>query len=155
MCGRFGEDAVIANQSCLIIEDSEAVRKVMRASIEGLGFTVDECADTGIALTKVKKALPNVIVLDWHIPGCVPLEFIPAVRSIPGGRHVKVLYVMTNNDPVEVQRAITSGADAYMFKPFPRVTLEAKIALLTTPVREEFDVADYLSTSTRIALAGR
>lgn len=132
------------------------VRKVMRHAIEGLGFDVEEEADTIEALARCKKALPDMIVLDWHITGCQPIDFIPAVRSLPMGRHVKILYVMTNNDPAEIGRAITAGADAYMFKPFARVTLEAKIAALLTRKRDPRDeTLDYLTKPTRVALGAR
>ncbi len=127
----------------------------MRHIIEGLNFYVDEAADTADALARCKKQLPDVIVLDWNIPGSQPLEFVATVRSLPLGRNIKILYVMTNNEPAEVSRAITAGVDAYMFKPFPRVTLEAKVAALTTRVRDPLDDIDYLQLPARVALGGR
>ncbi len=127
----------------------------MRHIIEGLNFYVDEAADTADALARCKKQLPEVIVLDWNIPGSQPLEFVATVRSLPLGRNIKILYVMTNNEPAEVSRAITAGVDAYMFKPFPRVTLEAKVAALTTRVRDPLDDIDYLQLPARVALGGR
>lgn len=151
----MGFSAVQSKKSCLIVDDSDVVRKVMRHTIEGLGFTVEEVGDTDQALARCKKDLPDIIVLDWHITGCQPLDFIPAVRSLPLGRHVKILFVMTNNDPAEIGRAITAGADAYMFKPFPRVTLEAKVAALTIQQRDPLDDIDYIPRQTRVALGAR
>ncbi len=127
----------------------------MRHVIEGLNFRVEEEATTTEALARCKKHLPDLIVLDWNIPGSVPLDFVAAVRSLPMGRNVKILYVMTNNEPAEVGRAITAGVDTYMFKPFQRVTLEAKVAALTTRARDPEDDIDYLQLHTRVALAGR
>lgn len=127
----------------------------MRHVIEGLNFRVEEEATTTEALARCKKHLPDLIVLDWNIPGSVPLDFVAAVRSLPMGRNVKILYVMTNNEPAEVGRAITAGVDAYMFKPFQRVTLEAKVAALTTRARDPEDDIDYLQLHMRVALAGR
>lgn len=144
-----------SKNTCLVVEDSDVVRKVMRHIIEGLNFYVDEAADTADALARCKKQLPEVIVLDWNIPGSQPLEFVATVRSLPLGRNIKILYVMTNNEPAEVSRAITAGVDAYMFKPFPRVTLEAKVAALTTRVRDPLDDIDYLQLPARVALGGR
>lgn len=144
-----------SKNSCLVVEDSEVVRKVMRSIIEGLHFQVDESADTAEALAVCKKRLPDLIVLDWNIPGSQPLDFVAAIRSQPMGRHVKILYVMTNNEPAEISRAITAGVDAYMFKPFPRVTLETKVAALTTRARDPDEDLDYLHLPTRAALAGR
>ena len=120
-----------------------------------MNFRVEEEATTTEALARCKKHLPDLIVLDWNIPGSVPLDFVAAVRSLPMGRNVKILYVMTNNEPAEVGRAITAGVDAYMFKPFQRVTLEAKVAALTTRARDPEDDIDYLQLHMRVALAGR
>jgi two-component system, chemotaxis family, chemotaxis protein CheY len=146
---------VSSNNLCLVVEDSDVVRKVMRHVIEGLNFPVEEDVSTADALARCKKQLPAVIVLDWNIPGSQPLEFVSAVRSLPSGRNVKILYVLTNNEPAEISRAITVGVDAYMFKPFVRVTLEAKIAALTTRARDPEDDLDYLQPSLRVALGGR
>ena len=123
---------MLSRQSCLIVDDADVVRKVMRHVIEGLGFNIEEAANTDDALVRCRPNLPTLIVLDWHIPGSNPLEFIAAVRSLPGGRQIKILYVATNNDSSEIGRAIASGANDHMIKPFMRVTLEAKVAKLTT-----------------------
>jgi two-component system, chemotaxis family, chemotaxis protein CheY len=139
----------------LVVEDSDVVRKVMRHVIEGLNFQVEEEATTEVALARCKKELPELIVLDWNIPGSQPLEYVAAVRSLPMGRYVKILYVMTNNEPAEISRAITAGVDAYMFKPFLRVTLEAKVAGLTTRARDPDDDIDYLQLPARVALGAR
>lgn len=115
------------------------VRKVMRIIIEGLGFTIEEAATTADALVRCKPKVPDLIVLDWHIPGSVPFDFLAAVRSMPDGRQCKIIYVATNNDPIEIGRAIAAGANDYIIKPFRRVTLEAKVAELTTTPRESRD----------------
>ena len=124
-----------SRQSCLILDDSDVVRKVMRHTIEGLGFDVEEAAAAADGLIRCRLRMPDVIVLDWHMPGSNTMEFIAAVRSLPNGRHAKILYVATNNDPIEIGRAIASGANDHIIKPFRRVTLEAKVATLTTKVR--------------------
>ena len=89
---------------------------------------------------RCRPNLPNLILLDWHITGSNPLEFLAAVRSMPGGKAIKILYVATNNDPVEIGRAIAAGANDYMIKPFRRVTLEAKVAQLTTAAPRQADI---------------
>jgi two-component system, chemotaxis family, chemotaxis protein CheY len=123
----------------LIVDDSDAVRKVMRNVVEALGLTVEEAANTDDALVRCRPNLPNLIILDWHIPGSNPIEFIASVRGLTGGKQVKILYVATNNDPVEIGRAIAGGANNYMIKPFRRVTLETKVAELTTSARMPTD----------------
>ena len=131
---------MLSRPSCLIVDDADVVRKIERHIVEGLGFTVEEAASTEDALLRCRPNLPNLILLDWHITGSNPLEFLAAVRSMPGGKAIKILYVATNNDPVEIGRAIAAGANDYLIKPFRRVTLEAKVAQLTTAAPRQADI---------------
>ena len=142
---------MLSRPSCLIIDDAEVVRKVARHVIQELGFTVEEAATTDDGLVRCRPTLPNLIVLDWQIPGSNPLEFIAAVRSLPGGKQVKILYVVTNNDSADISRAIAGGADDYMIKPFRRVTLETKAARLTSaaPARSDEPSAKPVFVPTR------
>lgn len=145
---------MIAQPSCLIIDDSDVVRKVMRHVAEGLGFSVNDLTTTDEALARCRREMPYLIVLDWHLPGSVPLDFMSAVRSLPQGRQVKILYVLTENDPAEINRAIASGADDTLIKPFHRVTMEAKIAALITTKRELPDnEIEHLQRPLRAVLA--
>ena len=100
----------------------------MRFTIEGLGLDVEEAANAADGILICKGRMPDIILIDWHMPGSQTLETLVSIRSLPGGKTVKLLYVTTNNDPVEIGRAIAAGVHGYMLKPFRRVTLEAKIA---------------------------
>jgi two-component system, chemotaxis family, chemotaxis protein CheY len=142
---------VITKSICLIIDASDVVRKVMRLTVEHLGFQADEAATTTDALTRCKLAMPTVLVLDWRTPGSSTIEFLSALRSMPNGKSVKVLYMTANNDSAEIGRAISAGANDHMFKPFYRVTLEAKIAAMTTESRVAY--ADEASSKSPIDMA--
>ena len=121
--------------TCLIIDDSDVVRKVMRTVLEGMSFVVEDTPTLSEALASCFKLLPHLIVVDWHIPGGDPLEFIATIRKRPSGRDTKILYVLTDNDPAAIARAMNAGADTTMIKPFHGVTLEAKVARLISPDR--------------------
>jgi two-component system, chemotaxis family, chemotaxis protein CheY len=127
---------VLSKPICLLIDDSDVIRKVMRLTIEDLGYQVDEAPSTVEALSRCRMAMPALIMLDWHIPGSSTFEFLAAFRSMAGAKNTKVLYVVTNNDALDIGRAIAAGANDFMMKPFARVTLEAKVAQLmtTTPI---------------------
>ncbi|WP_342896952.1 response regulator, partial [Shewanella algae] len=68
------------------MEDSDVVRRVMRHIVEGLGFEAEEDGTTDEAFARCRKALPDLLIVDWHMPGSQPLDFIAAVRSLPMGR---------------------------------------------------------------------
>lgn len=143
-------------KTCLIVDDSDVVRRVVRMIVEGLDFDVEDCGSTDEAFAVCRKSLPDLIVVDWHIPGSQPLDFIQAVRSLPMGRYPKVIYMLTNNDPAEIDKGRAAGADLHMIKPFHRETLEARVAKLITPDRHDDHAADgYMEFPARAALAGR
>lgn len=123
-----GATTVRVKQRCLIIDDSEVVRRVMRVTIEALDVEVEEASNSADAVALCRNRMPDFALLDWHLPGSNTLETLVALRSLPGGKHVKILYVSTNNDPIEIGRAVAAGAMDHMIKPFRRVTLEAKMA---------------------------
>ncbi len=146
---------MIAPQSCLIIDDSDVVRRIMRAIIEDLGFDVEDTPSPAFALERCKLHLPTLIVLDWHIPGSNTIDLLAAIRSLPEGRAVKILYVPTDNDPAEIGRAIAAGANDYIIKPFYRVGLEVKVAALTTSRRGPSQDDDYYRSPPRAVLAAK
>jgi two-component system, chemotaxis family, chemotaxis protein CheY len=126
---------VTAKMTCLVVDDSDVVRRVQRQIIEDLGFEVIEATNVVDALALCKQAMPSVIILDWLTNSGNSLDFIATLRSRPDGKTPKILYVPTDEDPVDIGRAIAMGANDHMVKPFARPTLEAKVAALTTPVR--------------------
>lgn len=106
----------------------------MRSIIEGIGIAVDDTATIADATAKCRQRLPDIIVLDWIVPGGNPLEFVSTLRSNSRGKQTPVLYVMTNNDPAEIAKARSAGVSEIMPKPFHRVQLEAKVlGLLAAP----------------------
>jgi len=144
---------VPAKLCCLIIDDSEVVRRVMRSIIEGLNVEVTEAASSAEAIALCRAKMPDFILLDWHLPGSQPIETLVSLRMLPGGKQMKLLYVTTNNDPAEIGRAITAGAHDYMIKPFRRVTLEAKLASLMARPRSDIDVKPSGLLPRRAAIA--
>lgn len=122
-------------QRCLIIDDSDVVRRVMRATIEALNVEVEEASNAADAIALCRNRMPDMALLDWHMPGSHSLETLASLRSLAGGKHLKILYVTTNNDPIEIGRAIAGGAVDHLIKPFRRVTLEAKMAALLSQPR--------------------
>ena len=55
-------------KTCLVVDDSKVVRMVARKILEELGFEVSEAEDGQVALDMSKKAMPDVVLLDWNMP---------------------------------------------------------------------------------------
>lgn len=113
-------------KKCLIVDDAEVIRKVVHAILTGMQFTVFEADNTEAALALCEKEIPDVVILDWHIPHCDSLEFLAQLRSMPSGDRPKVIYLTTETDPDVISAAQNATADDYLIKPFDRATLIKK-----------------------------
>jgi len=107
-----------AMKSCLVVDDSKVVRMVARRILQGLEFEIEEAADGQQALDACQKKLPDAILLDWNMPVMNGIEFLRALRKMPGGDAPIVVFCTTENDLQHIQEAITSGANEYIMKPF-------------------------------------
>lgn len=114
---------------CLVVDDSRVVRKVARRILEDLGFDVAEAADGVEALAWVRKAPPDVILLDWRMPAMDGLEFLRQLRNEPEGRLPKVVFCSAETDLDRIREALASGADEYIMKPFDGDIVASKLAM--------------------------
>lgn len=115
---------------CLIVDDSRVIRKVSRHMAEEIGFEVSEAENGLVALECCTQSMPDVILLDWNMPEMPGIEFLVRLRQMPGGDEPKVVFCTTENDAAHIERAIDSGADEYIMKPFDHDTLQLKLQLL-------------------------
>ena len=113
---------------CLIVDDSSVIRKVTRRILERMNAEVVEAENGQEALEKVSEQLPDAIIVDWQMPVMNGLEFLSALRQ-GGATALKkpfIIYTTTENDPVDISRALAAGADEFVLKPFTSEAIEAK-----------------------------
>lgn len=115
---------------CLIVDDSSVIRKIARRILESMGYEIAEAENGKEALDRCRIQVPDVILLDWHMPGMTALEFLAALRVTISGRRPTIVYCTTENDPADISRAFAAGADDYMMKPFDRASLASKMTEL-------------------------
>ena len=111
---------------CLVIDDSSVIRKVARALLTSLGYEVIEagCGADGIAACAAQ--MPDAILLDWDLPDMSGFDFLVTFnREFAGTSHPYIIYATTENAPLDIARAISTGASRYITVPFNRETLEA------------------------------
>lgn len=115
----------------LVIDDSRAMRTVLTRILDDLGFETSQAGDgeSGLALVD-DEGFPDLAVVDWNMPVMDGLEFVNQLRSRPGGRSVVVMMVTTENERLQVVRALAAGANEYVFKPFTPDAIAAKLAIL-------------------------
>ena len=117
-------------KTCMVVDDSEVVRKVARYIFENLQFEASEAETGQDGLDSCARAMPDAILLDSHIPPMPTASFLSTLRAMPNGDKPMVIYCSTENDSTEIARALSAGADDYVLKPFDRETLGKKLAAL-------------------------
>lgn len=114
--------------TCLIVDDSKIVRKLARRIMEALAFECSEAEDGKCAIAECEKHMPDLILLDWHMPVMNGLEFITHLRNeMPGGRDPKVMFCTTENEINHIMQAIGAGADEYVMKPYDEEIIKGKL----------------------------
>jgi two-component system, chemotaxis family, chemotaxis protein CheY len=115
-------------RTCLVVDDSNVVRKVARRLFEILKCDVSEAGDGQAGLDLCQSAMPDAILLDGHLPVMASSEFLTSLRAMRDGRKPVVIYCTSENDRSEIARALSAGADDYVLKPFDREGIRAKFA---------------------------
>ena len=113
-------------KSCLIVDDSKVIRIVARKILQELSFETEEAVDGKGAVEACKRKMPETVLLDWNMPVMDGLEFLRALRKLPGGTAPRVLFCTTENDMAHIQQAIEAGAGGYIMKPFDSEIIQAK-----------------------------
>ncbi|MFH1531046.1 MAG: response regulator [Pseudomonadota bacterium] len=121
----------------LAVDDSLLVRRVVSHFLSSLAFEVDAVSNGEEALAHLlREGAPDLIILDWNMPGMDGLEFLTRMRKLDRFLGIKVIMLTARNDMAAVQTAIAAGADEYMMKPFTPELLEEKIRFLGFDVGE-------------------
>lgn len=111
---------------CLVVDDSSVIRKVARRILEGLDFEIGEAEDGQQAVLACNNRMPDAILLDWNMPNMDGYEFLTHLRRMQNGMRPKVVFCTTENDVGHIAKAMDSGADEYVMKPFDKDILSSK-----------------------------
>jgi two-component system, chemotaxis family, chemotaxis protein CheY len=111
---------------CLVIDDSDIVRKYTRLIFESLNFRVSEADGAISALERLRWEIPDFILVDWRMPGENSIELISKIYEMTAHRRPHIMYVVSENDQPEIRRAMANGAGSFILKPFNRELIQMK-----------------------------
>ncbi len=116
----------------LVLDDSRAMRMILRRILKECGFDVLEAGDGKEALEVVAAApeVPVLALVDWNMPVMNGLEFVKAVRAEPAYKQMTLMMVTTESEHGQIVRALAAGAHEYVIKPFTSEAILDKLSLL-------------------------
>ena len=114
----------------LIVEDEEPLTMLLRYNLEAEGYEVETSARGDDADTRLKEAAPDLVVLDWMLPGLSGIELCRRLRARPETRHLPIIMLTARGEESEKVRGLATGADDYIVKPFSVPELVARIRAL-------------------------
>jgi two-component system phosphate regulon response regulator PhoB len=129
--------------SILIVEDEEPIQILLTYNLQAEGFRVRATASGEEVQRLVGEERPDLIVLDWMLPGISGIEVCRLLRSRPETRDIPVIMLTARGEESERVRGLATGADDYIVKPFSVPELMARIKTILRRVNPEA-VADRL-----------
>ena len=115
----------------LVIDDSRAMRMILRRIVTDLGFTCAEAGNGEQALERIAAGpRPDVCLIDWNMPVMDGYTFVTKVRSDPDLRDITLMMVTTESEHGQIVRALAAGAHEYVIKPFTPDAIVEKLTLL-------------------------
>src|SRR5437868_9038398 len=121
----------------LIIEDEEPLTLLLRYNLEAEGYEVDTSARGDEGETKLKESPPDLLVLDWMLPGMSGIELCRRLRARPDTERLPIIMLTARGEESERVRGLATGADDYIVKPFSVPELLARIRALLRRAKPE------------------
>jgi two-component system phosphate regulon response regulator PhoB len=115
----------------LIVEDEESLTLLLRYNLEKQGFLVEAVARGDEAEIRLKERTPDLVLLDWMLPGVSGLELCRRLRARPETQNLPIIMLTARGEEFDRVRGLATGADDYVVKPFsiPELMARVKAAL--------------------------
>lgn len=150
------------NIKVLLVEDEEAIREMVSFALRRADFDVTEAADASAAQALISKELPDIVLLDWMMPGISGIDLARRWRQDSRTQSVPIMMLTARGEEEDKLRGFDIGVDDYMTKPFSTQELIARIKAilrrLNKPEAESVLVAETLKLDTvghRVTVDGK
>ena len=114
----------------LIVEDEAPLAEMLRYNLEAEGFRVMHAETGEEALILLQEEHPDLVVLDWMLPGVSGIELCRRLRATRRTRALPILMLTARGEEGDRIRGLTTGADDYVTKPFSPAELTARVKAL-------------------------
>lgn len=121
----------------LIVEDEEPLALILRYNLEAEGYAVEAVARGDEAETRLQEEVPDLILLDWMLPGLSGIELCRRLRMRPQTERLPVIMLTARGEEAERIRGLATGADDYVVKPFSIPELMARVRAMLRRARPQ------------------
>lgn len=122
-----GDTDAQLTKSILIVEDEAAIRELIAGPLRQAGFDTAEAADIAQASTALAARRPDLVLLDWMLPGVSGIEFARRLRRDEATRDVPIIMLTARGEESDRLRGFDAGIDDYISKPFSVRELVARV----------------------------
>ena len=114
----------------LLVEDEDHLGTVLKTFFEKKNFNIEVVKDGEDALFQADNFKPDVVLLDWMLPNMSGLEICRQIRTAKGIKKTPIIFLTAKGEEEDKLRALDTGADDYITKPFSQLELLARINAL-------------------------
>ena len=114
----------------LVVEDEDALVVLLRYNLEAAGYQVTNTDRGDEADLLLRESLPDLVLLDWMLPGLSGLELCRRLRQRPETQRLPIILLTARGAEDERVRGLATGADDYIIKPFSVPELLARVSAL-------------------------
>ena len=114
-------------KSILLADDEESLRILVHATLEDPDHVIFEACDGEEALAIARQQAPDLIVLDWMMPGKTGVEVTALLRLNEATRHTPIILLTAKSQQEDIGAAVRAGVTSYLVKPFSPVELLGKV----------------------------
>jgi DNA-binding response OmpR family regulator len=118
----------------LVVEDDVDIQEIVVSVLSRAGFDVLVEGEGEAGLAAALTQQPDLVILDWMMPGLTGVEVCRAMRADPRAKNIAVLLLTSRAQEADIDQAFTAGADDYMVKPFRGRELVSRVRSLTAKV---------------------
>ena len=111
----------------LLVEDEPAIQELLAFNVTQCGYRAIQALDAASAMAHISRALPDLILLDWMLPGSSGVELARRLRADQRTRNIPIIMLTARSDERDKVLGLEAGADDYITKPFSPRELMARI----------------------------
>jgi two-component system, OmpR family, phosphate regulon response regulator PhoB len=121
----------------LVVDDESDIREVIRFALQGAGFRVLEAGHADEARKLLASECPDLVLLDWMLPGRSGLELAQQLKQSAATRSVPIIMVSAKGEEEDRIRGLDTGADDYIAKPFSPREMVARVKAVLRRVKPD------------------